>query len=101
MPTKEHVMVDMYAILATSKSSALAADIVQTQLNVIRNWLKNWNIKMNAEKSNRSTFSLKIGDCIDIIQKYQSKTHRLLTNAPWLMRNNAPHRALNRHLIRD
>ena len=30
------------------------------------NWLKNWIIKVNAEKSNRVTFSLKKGDCIPV-----------------------------------
>ena len=65
MPTKENVVIATYAddtaLLATSKSTALAPDIVQTQLNVISNWLKNWNIKVNEEKSNHVTFSLKKG----------------------------------------
>ena len=66
-PTKENVVIGIYAddtaTLATRKSTALAADIVQTQLNVISDWLKIWSIKVNAEKSNHVTFSLKKGDC--------------------------------------
>lgn len=173
---------DDTAILATNTCPTEASNTVQRQLDVLESWLRNWNIKVNAEKSVHVTYTLRKQDCppvclngvfipsstsvkylglhidrrlnwkkhisykrqqlniktrkmfwllgpksqlslenkvliyktilkpvwtygiqlwgtasnsnIEILQRYQSKTLRLITNAPWFVNNNNIHNDL-------
>lgn len=38
---------------------------------------------------------------VDILQRFQSKTLRLITNAPWFVNNNTIHNDLNIPIIKD
>lgn len=71
MPSSNHVTIATYAddtaILASSKSRTEASDIVQRELYEIQNWLTKWNIKVNAEKSTHVTYSLRMGDCPNLL----------------------------------
>lgn len=67
LPTSNNVLVATYAddtaILAASNSASEASLLVQNQLNNLQNWLIRWNIKVNSNKSNHITFTLRKGDC--------------------------------------
>lgn len=193
MPISSNVTIATYAddtaIAATSNCPKEASFFIQNQLNLLAKWFKRWNIKVNSEKSNHITFSLRRGDCcsvnidgeeipkqnvvkylgmtldrrltwkphikakqkqlkiksrklywllgpksklnlnnklriykiilkpvwtygiqlwgtsknsnIDILERYQSKTLRLITNAPWFVRNSTISRDLNIPSIKE
>ena len=67
MPSMDGITICTYAddtaILASNESPTQASNIVQQEIDLIHNWLQNWNIKINAEKSIHVTFTLRKEDC--------------------------------------
>lgn len=67
MPVLDNVMVATYAddtaIMATSDSPDEASLFVQNEINELDQWLKKWNVKVNCEKSQHTTFTLKRQHC--------------------------------------
>lgn len=70
MPTTPDVIVATYAddtaIITTSPCKAEASLLVQNVLNLLEKWFLKWNIKVNSEKSNHATFTLRRGNCPDV-----------------------------------
>ena len=54
---------DDTAILSSNESPITASELVQNELNLVENWLKKWNVKVNTEKSVHITFTLRKNDC--------------------------------------
>lgn len=54
---------DDTAVLAASSSAQDASSLVQNYLENLQLWLKDWNIKVNTQKSAHVTFSMRRGDC--------------------------------------
>lgn len=67
MPTTSDTTIATYAddtaILAASTCPTEASTIIQSELNLLQEWLLKWNIKVNSEKSQHMTFTLRRGDC--------------------------------------
>lgn len=63
MPTAENICTATYAddtaLLAVDESPTEASSILQRHLYSIEEWLKKWNIRVNATKSAHITFSLR------------------------------------------
>lgn len=70
MPVNNNIMVATYAddtaIIAANDSPVQASIFVQNELDLLNQWLKKWNIKVNSQKSNHVTFALRRGDCPSI-----------------------------------
>ena len=70
MPTIDDLTIATYAddtaIMATNTCPVTASEIVQEELNLIQDWLKKWNIKVNTEKSVHVTFTLRRNDCLPV-----------------------------------
>lgn len=67
MPLSENVTFATYAddtaLITSHESPDFASAAVQQAINKIEEWLKKWNIKVNADKSTHVTFTLRKGDC--------------------------------------
>jgi hypothetical protein len=57
---------DDTAVIATDDSAIIASSMLQRQLDLITIWLKEWKIKVNAEKSHHVTFTLRRENCPNI-----------------------------------
>ena len=67
MPTTSNVLVATYAddtaIIASNDCQILASRDVQDELDLLQDWFKKWNIKINSDKSTQVTFTLRKHDC--------------------------------------
>ena len=67
MPRTSNVLVATYAddtaIIASNDCQILASRDVQDELDLLHDWFKKWNIKINSDKSTQVTFTLRKHDC--------------------------------------
>lgn len=67
VPESDYVMTatfaDDTAVLASDDNRNAASGILQTHLDKINKWMKDWRIKASATKSNHVTFTLRKQDC--------------------------------------
>lgn len=70
MPVVDNVMVATYAddtaVIATSEFPDEASLFVQNEINELDQWLRKWNVKVNCEKSQHITFTLRRNHCPSI-----------------------------------
>lgn len=76
IPTNANTLIGTYAddtvILASNLDPTTASQHVQTHLNTLSTWFKNWKININETKSIHMTFSLRPQNCPQIF--YNGKT---------------------------
>ena len=67
MPTTSNVLMATYAddtaTIASNDCQILSSRYVRNELDLMQDWLKKWNIKMNSDKSTQVTFTLRKHDC--------------------------------------
>ena len=54
---------DDTALIASNDCRILASRDVQDELDLMQDWFKKWNIKINCDKSTQATFTLRKHDC--------------------------------------
>ncbi|KAG7308282.1 hypothetical protein JYU34_006969 [Plutella xylostella] len=54
---------DDTAVLASDENNNLASEMLQSHLDKVNEWMKDWRIKASATKSNHVTFTLRKQDC--------------------------------------
>ena len=58
---------DDTALLSTHSNPVIASQVLNNHLRVVESWLNKWRIKVNELKSKHVTFSLRVGDCPNVV----------------------------------